>query len=240
MSGPIEQFEIKPLMPLTIADVNVSFTNSALMMVIATVIGSFFMLLAARKKAIVPGPLQSAAEMLYEFILGMIDANIGTDGRRFFPFIFTMFMFVALGNVLGLLPYSFTYTSHVAAVGTLALTTMVILVVVGLYKNGLKFLHIFCPSGTPALLMPVLVPIEMISFVSKPFSLTVRLVANMMVGHIMLKIIAGFVAMIGLAGIVPIGFDVMITIFEMGIAFLQAYIFTILCCIYLNDALHVH
>ncbi|MCK5296810.1 MAG: F0F1 ATP synthase subunit A [Alphaproteobacteria bacterium] len=240
MSGPIEQFNIVPLVELEIAGIDVSFTNSALFMTLAVVICPTLLTLAMNKKALIPGPWQSLAELLYEFIGGLVKENVGQEGMKYFPFIFSIFLYICMGNLLGLLPYSFTYTSHLAAVGGLAFCSLILLTILGLKRNGVAFLHVFFPSGAPLLTSLVLVPIEMISFLSRPFSLTVRLVANMTVGHIMLKIIAGFVFGLGVFGIVPLAFASIIIVFETGIAILQAYIFTMLCCIYLNDAIHVH
>lgn len=241
MASPMEQFNIKPLVPLEIGGIDISFTNSSLFMVIAVVCAVLFLALSMRKASVIPGTAQSLAEMTYEFVGGIIQENIGAEGKKYFPLIFSIFIFVAFGNVLGLFPYSFTFTSHVSAVGTIALLALTINVIVGIKMHGLGWLHTFCPKGSPLIAMPILIPIEMFSFLSKPFSLTVRLVANMTVGHIMLKVIAGFVVMLGLAGgILPLFFDCLIIAFELGIGLLQAYIFTILSCVYLGDALHEH
>ena len=241
MASPMEQFNIKPLVPLEIGGIDISFTNSSLFMVISVVCALLFLALSMRKASVIPGTAQSLAEMTYEFVGGIIQENIGAEGKKYFPLIFSIFIFVAFGNVLGLFPYSFTFTSHVSAVGTIALLALTINVIVGIKMHGLGWLHTFCPKGSPLIAMPILIPIEMFSFLSKPFSLTVRLVANMTVGHIMLKVIAGFVVMLGLAGgILPLFFDCLIIAFELGIGLLQAYIFTILSCVYLGDALHEH
>jgi F-type H+-transporting ATPase subunit a len=237
----MEQFNIKPLVPLEIGGIDISFTNSSLFMVIAVVCAVLFLALSMRKASVIPGTAQSLAEMTYEFVGGIIQENIGAEGKKYFPLIFSIFMFVAFGNVLGLFPYSFTFTSHVSAVGTIALLALTINVIVGIKTHGLGWLHTFCPKGSPLIAIPILIPIEIFSFLSKPFSLTVRLAANMTVGHIMLKVIAGFVVMLGLAGgILPLFFDCLIIAFELGIGLLQAYIFTILSCVYLGDALHEH
>ena len=241
LASPMEQFNIKPLVPLEIGGIDISFTNSSLFMVIAVVCAVLFLALSMRKASVIPGTAQSLAEMTYEFVGGIIQENIGAEGKKYFPLIFSIFIFVAFGNVLGLFPYSFTFTSHVSAVGTIALLALTINVIVGIKMHGLGWLHTFCPKGSPLIAMPILIPIEMFSFLSNPFSLTVRLVANMTVGHIMLKVIAGFVVMLGLAGgILPLFFDCLIIAFELGIGLLQAYIFTILSCVYLGDALHEH
>ena len=193
-----------------------------------------------RKRTIIPSVSQSVPEVLYEFIAGLIKENVGAEGMRYFAFIFSLFTFVAFGNVLGLFPYAFTFTSHLAAVGGLSVIALLFNICVGVKKRKLGYLRTFLPKGIPLALAPLIIPIEMISFLSKPFSLTVRLVANMTVGHIMLKIIAGFVMVLGFAGIVPLAFDGVIIVFEIFIALLQAFIYTVLSCIYLGDALHEH
>lgn len=242
MSGPIEQFEIKPVVSLPKVDgIDLSFTNSSLFMALGVVVCSAFFIIAMRKKNLIPTKLQSVAEIVYELITGMVNEMVGPAGRKYVPFIFTLFMFVVLGNLLGLLPYSFTYTSHFAAVGSLSVFAILVTVFVGLKKRGLNWFTNFFPSGTPIAIAPILIPIEIISFCSKPFSLTVRLTVNMMVGHIMLKVIAGFIYDLSFwGGWLPLVFISLLTVFEMGIAVLQAYIYTILTCVYLNDALHAH
>ncbi len=253
--SPMDQFKIKELIPLKVDNFNLnvaghqldfggldlSFTNSSLFMLLAVICSILFITLSMRKASVIPGTAQSLAEMTYEFIGGVINENIGEAGKKYFPLIFSIFMFVAFGNVLGLFPYSFTFTSHVTAVGSIAVLALIINVIVGIKSHGLGWLHTFCPKGSPLIAIPILIPIEIFSFLAKPFSLTVRLAANMTVGHIMLKVIAGFVVMLGLAGgILPLFFDCLIIIFELGIGLLQAYIFTILSCVYLGDALHEH
>ncbi|MBP3403521.1 MAG: F0F1 ATP synthase subunit A [Alphaproteobacteria bacterium] len=242
MSGPIEQFEIKPVISLPKVDgIDLSFTNSSLFMALGVVVCSAFFIIAMRKRNLIPTKLQSVAEIVYELITGMVNEMVGPAGRKYVPFIFTLFMFVVLGNLLGLLPYSFTYTSHFAAVGSLSVFAILVTVFAGLKKRGLNWFTNFFPSGTPIAIAPILVPIEIISFCSKPFSLTVRLTVNMMVGHIMLKVIAGFIYDLSFwGGWLPLVFISLLTVFEMGIAVLQAYIYTILTCVYLNDALHAH
>ncbi|MBR1944839.1 MAG: F0F1 ATP synthase subunit A [Alphaproteobacteria bacterium] len=242
MSGPIEQFEIKPVISLPKIDgIDLSFTNSSLFMALAVGVGSVFFITAMRKRQLIPTKLQSVAEMVYELVSGMINEMVGPEGRKYIPFIFTLFTFVVLGNLLGLLPYSFTYTSHFAAVGTLSVFSILVTVFIGLKKRGLNWFTNFFPSGTPIAIAPILVPIEIISFCSKPFSLTVRLTVNMMVGHIMLKVIAGFIYSLSFwGGWLPLAFISVLTVFEMGIAVLQAYVYTILTCVYLGDALHAH
>ncbi len=242
MSGPIEQFEIKPVISLPKIDgVDLSFTNSSLFMALGVAVSVVFFLYALRRRSLIPTKLQSVAEITYEMVSGMVREMAGTEGRKYVPFIFTLFLFVVMGNLLGLLPYSFTYTSHFAAVGSLSVFAIAVTVYAGLKKRGWGWFENFFPHGTPIAIAPILVPIEIISFLSKPFSLTVRLSVNMMVGHIMLKVVAGFVYDLSYwGGWLPLVFISLLTVFELGIAILQAYIYTILTCVYLNDALSSH
>lgn len=240
MSNPMEQFVVKPIIPLQIGGVDVSFTNSALFMLLAVLTSTLLFAVCLRKRSLVPTIAQSVPEMIYEFVSSLLRENVGVEGLKYFPFIFTMFLFVAFGNVLGLFPYAFTFTSHLTAVGSLSIIALLFNVCIGIKKKKLGWLRTFLPKGIPVALAPLIVPIEMISFLSKPFSLTVRLVANMTVGHIMLKIIAGFVAALGVLGFIPILFNSCIVCFEIFIALLQAFIYTVLSCIYLGDALHEH
>ena len=239
--NPLEQFEIHRLIPIEIGGVDVSFTNSSLWMVIAITLVTLFLTLSVRRRALVPGRWQSLAELAYEFIANMIRDNVGQEGRRFFPFIFTLFMFILFGNMLGLIPYSFTYTSHIIVTVTLALTVFVGITIVGIVRHGLRFFAFFMPQGVPIAMMPLMIPIEILSYLSRPVSLSIRLFANMMAGHTMMKVFAGFVVILGLfGGWAPLLVDVALTGFEVLIAFLQAYVFTILTCLYLNDTIHLH
>jgi F-type H+-transporting ATPase subunit a len=239
--NPLEQFEIHRLIPIEIGGVDVSFTNSSLWMVIAITLATLFLTLSVRRRALVPGRWQSLAELAYEFIANMIRDNVGQEGRRFFPFIFTLFMFILFGNMLGLIPYSFTYTSHIIVTVTLALTVFLGITIVGIVRHGLRFFTFFMPQGTPIAMMPLMIPIEILSYLSRPVSLSIRLFANMMAGHTMMKVFAGFVVILGLfGGWAPLLVDVALTGFEVLIAFLQAYVFTILTCLYLNDTIHLH
>ncbi len=245
MAGPIEQFEIHPIVPIEIGGMDLSFTNSALWMVLATGAATLFLTVGARRRALVPGRMQLMAEMAYEFIANMIRDNVGDAGRRYFPYIFTLFMFILFGNLLGLIPCSFTYTSHIIVTGALAVTVIVAVTVIGIVKHGGHFFSLFVPSGVPLLMMPLMIPIEIISYLSRPVSLSIRLFANMMAGHTMIKVFAGFVVplgavTLGLGGLAPIAMNVALTGFELLVAFLQAYVFTVLTCLYLNDALHLH
>ena len=240
MANPMEQFVIKPIIPLEIGGVDVSFTNSSLMMVLAVVVSTLIMGLCLRKRSLVPNIAQSVPECLYEFVSGLLRENVGPAGMKFFPFMFTVFLFVAFGNVLGLVPYSFTFTSHLTAVGSLSLIALVINIAVGISRKKIGWLRTFLPHGVPMVFAPLIIPIEIVSFLSKPFALTVRLVANMTVGHIMLKIIAGFVVGLGIFGFVPLVFDAAIVCFEIFVSLLQAFIYTVLSCIYLSEAIHEH
>ena len=244
MANPIEQFQIKPIIPLEIGGVNVSFTNSAVMMVISVVLITAFLTLSVRSRALVPGRWQSMAEVFYEFVANMLRDNVGSEGRKYFPFIFSLFMFVLFGNLLGMLPGAFTYTSHVIVTFGMAAVVFIGVTIIGFARHGTHFLRMFFPHGAPIATAVILVPIELISYFSRPFSLAVRLFANMTVGHIILKVMGGFVVSLGafyvIPGIIPFAFLGGITVLEFGIALLQAYVFTILSCIYLHDAIHMH
>jgi len=220
--------------------VDASFTNSSLMMVL-TVLGiSAFLILGMRKHAHVPGRWQSMAELSYIFISNLMKDTVGSEGRAYFPFIFTVFMFVLFGNLLGMVPYSFTFTSHIVVTFTMALFVFIGVTLIALAKHKMHFFTFFMPPGVPMYMAPLLIPIEIISYLSRPISLSVRLFANMLAGHTLLKVFAGFVVSLGFAGIAPLVFVVALTGLEFVIAFLQAYVFAILTCLYLNDALHLH
>lgn len=240
MANPIAQFNIETIVPIHVGGADISFTNSSLYMVIAVVISTVFLTAAMSKRALIPGRMQSLAEMTFEFVANTVRDNAGAGSQKYFPFIFTLFMFVICGNLLGLTPYSFTYTSHIIVTAGLAIIVFIGVTIIGFARHGLKYLHMFFPHGAPIAAAPVIVPIELFSYLSRPFSLSVRLAANMTVGHIMLKVVAGFVAGMGILGFIPFAGVVGITILELGIACLQAYIFTVLSCIYLHDALHLH
>ena len=241
MADPLKQFEIKPLIPMDIAGIDVSFTNASLWMMIAVLTSAIFMVIATRKSAMVPGRTQVFAESMYEFIAGMVRDNIGSKGREFFPLIFTIFIVVLMGNMLGMIPYSFTYTSHIAVTMGLALSIFIFVTILGFVKHGTHFFSLFCPAGVPWALKPLIIPIEILSYLIRPVTLSVRLFANMMAGHLMLKVFAGFSVAMGVGlGILPMFFNVALIGFEFLIAFLQAYVFTILSCIYLKDAIELH
>jgi F-type H+-transporting ATPase subunit a len=242
----MEQFQVRPIIPLHIGSYDVSFTNQSLWMCIVVGAVSLFMAVAVSRRRLVPSRMQSMAEMSYEFVANMINMAAGEDGLKFFPFIFTIFLFIATSNFFGLLPGSFTVTSQIAV--TFALTALVILTVIvtGFIKHGFGFLMLFVPKA-PALMLVLLVPLEVISFCTRPMSLSVRLFANMLAGHTMLKVMAGFVIALGGAGgvlsllsVAPMALIVAVYLLEFLVAFLQAYVFAILSCIYLSEALHLH
>ena len=243
---PIHQFEIKNFWPLfSLGSYEISFTNSALYMLIIVGLASLLLIGATTRRAVVPGRLQSIAEICYEFVANTVRSSAGTEGMKFFPFVFTLFVFVLFANVIGLIPYSFTVTSQLIITVTLALLVFFIVVGYGFWKNGLHFLNLFVPKGVPKLILPAIVAIEVLSFLSRPVSHSVRLFANMLAGHITLQVFAGFVIMLGSAGILglfgatlPFIMVVLLTALEVLVAFLQAYVFAILTCIYLNDAIH--
>ncbi len=238
---PMHQFVIERIVPLEFAGIDVSFTNSSLFMVIAVILITLFTTVTMSGRAMVPGRWQSLAELSYEFIANMIRDNVGSAGQRYFPFIFTLFMFVLFLNMLGMIPYSFTVTSHIIVTFALAIVIFIGVTIIGFATHGIKFLKFFVPSGIPVALLPLLVVIEVISYLTRPISLSVRLFANMMAGHTMLKVFAGFVVGLGaIGGWAPLAFMVAFTGLEVLVAFLQAYVFAILTCIYLNDALHMH
>ncbi len=256
-TSPLEQFLIKPLIPIRFGDckaldpanpaaspgpgcLDFSFTNSALFMVIAVVLIGALMTLGVRGRGIVPGRVQSIAEMSYELVAGLIRETVGSEGRRYFPLIFTLFMFVLFGNTLGMIPYTFTFTSHIIVTFAMAIVVFVAVTILGFMRHGTHFFTFFVPPGVPIAIWPLLIPIEIISYLSRPVALAVRLFANMLAGHTLLKVIAGFVPALGIAGIVPLAFVTVLTGLEFLIAFLQAYVFTILTCLYINDALHLH
>ena len=238
---PMHQFEIKRLIELDLFGLDASFTNSSLFMVIAVVLISLFTIWSMAGRALVPGRMQSMAELSYEFVANMVRENVGTDGQRYFPFVFTLFMFVLFCNMLGMIPLSFTVTSHIIITFALAAVVFIGVTIIGFLRHGAGFLKFFVPSGVPVALLPLLVVIEVISYLTRPVSLSVRLFANMMAGHTMLKVFASFVVGLGIiGGWAPLAFMVAFTGLEILIAFLQAYVFAILTCIYLNDALHMH
>lgn len=237
----MEQFEINRLLKLDLFGLDASFTNSSLFMVLAVVLIIGFLNFAMGGRALIPTRVQSVAEMAYEFIASMVYDNTGKDGMKYFPFVFTLFIFVLVLNLLGMMPYSFTVTSHIVVTFALATLVFIVVTVIGFARHGLGFLKLFMPEGLPLALVPIIVPIEVISFLIRPISLSVRLFANMMAGHTLLKVFAGFIVSLGMVGgIVPLIATVAFTGLEFLVAFLQAMIFSVLTCIYLNDAINMH
>ncbi len=246
MADPIEQFHIVNLFPVAkIGQTEIAFTNSALFMTIAVAGISAFLLGSTAKRGLVPGRMQSMAELTYEFVAETIRSTAGKEGMRFFPFVFSLFMFVLVVNMVGLIPFTFTVTTHIVITGALALTVFFTVLIYGFWKNGLHFFNLFVPKGIPIYILPLIVLIEVMSFLSRPISHSVRLFANMLAGHITLKVFAGFVTMLTAFGVVgwigavlPLGLTIALTALETLVAALQAYVFAILTCIYLNDAIH--
>ncbi len=239
--NPLEQFEIYRILPLKFGAYDLSFTNASLWMALVCLGVLIFLSVGGRKLALVPGRWQGAAESVVGMVHDMVIENAGREGLRYFPIVFTIFIFVLFANMFGMLPYSFTVTSHVVVTFALAALVFTGVTLIALFRHGpVKFLHYFLPEGTPWWIVPLVYPLEVISFLARPISLSVRLAVNMTAGHILLKVMAGFVGIIGLLGVAPFILVVLLTGFEIGIAMLQAYIFTILTCIYLHDAIHLH
>jgi len=240
--NPMHQFEVYRIGPeINLGDINLSFTNASLFMIISSTLILLMLFLGTKKKSLVPSKMQLITEMSYTFVAKMINDTAGSKAKSFFPFIFTLFMFVLFCNMVGMLPYSFTVTSHIIITFVLAAIVFIGVTVIGFIKHGFKYLELFVPKGVPIVLLPIIVVIEIISYLSRPVSLSVRLFANMMAGHTMLKVFGGFVISLGLlGGWLPLSFSVALTGLEILVAFLQAYVFAILTCIYLNDALNLH
>ena len=241
-TNPMHQFEVYRIGPeINLGEINLSFTNASLFMTISSILILLFLFLGTKKKSLVPTKIQFITEASYTFVAKMINDTAGSSAKSFFPFIFTLFMFVLFANMVGMLPYSFTVTSHIIVTFVLAAIVFIGVTILGFVKHGFKYLEIFVPKGVPIILLPLIVIIEIISYLSRPVSLSVRLFANMMAGHTMLKVFGGFVISLGLlGGWLPLGFSVALTGLEILVAFLQAYVFAILTCIYLNDALNLH
>lgn len=242
--SPLEQFAVRPLIEFEVGTLALHVTNSAVWMMAATALVVVFTTVFIGKRAMVPGRMQSLVELAYEFVANMVRDNVGREGRPFFPFVFTLFMFVLACNMLGMLPYGFTVTSQIVVTFGLALTVFIGVTVVGFARHGLRFFHFFLPAGVPGFLAPLVIPIEVLSYLIRPVSLGLRLFANLTAGHTMLKVFAGFVAPLGafyvLPGAIPMAAVVGLTVLEFAIAFLQAYVFAVLSCIYLHDAIHMH
>ena len=243
----MHQFEIEKIIPLDLFGYDVSFTNSSLMMIVALALISGFLMYAMKARALVPSRIQSMAEIVYEYIASMVKENLGEDGMTYFPWVFSIFIFILTLNLLGMIPGNFTVTSHIIVTFALAAMVWLTATLIGFVKHGLGYLKLFVPAGVPLWLMPVIIPIELISYFIRPISHSVRLFANMMAGHIILEVFASFVVMLGLAGgifLIPAGLSLVTNValfgLELLVATLQAYVFAILTCIYLHDAVHLH
>lgn len=244
-TDPIQQFQIQRLVPIEIGGIDFSFTNSSLFMALTVAGASAFLILSSRGRGLVPSRWQSAAEMTYEFVAGTLRDSAGSEGMKFFPFVFSLFMFILVANLWGMFPYFFTVTSHIAITAAMSMAVILTVIVYGLWRNKLHFFKLFVPSGVPKVLLPFITLIEILSFISRPISLSIRLFANMLAGHITLKVFAGFVVtlsslgFVGILGaILPLIAAVALTALEFLVAALQAYVFAILTSLYLNDAIH--
>lgn len=240
MTDPLHQFEIYSLLPLKIGKIDVSFTNSSLFMLFTVVFTTIFLVGGMVRARLVPGRWQSMVEMMYTFVANLLDETAGLKGQQYFPFIFSLFMFILMGNLMGMIPYGFTFTSHIIVTFGLAMIAFGTATLIGFIRHGFHYFALFVPKGAPLYMMPLIVPIEILSYLSRPISLSVRLFANMMAGHTMLKVFAGFTIALGVFGIAPLVVNTLLTAFEILVAILQAYVFTILTCIYLHDAIHLH
>ncbi|MAI75489.1 MAG: F0F1 ATP synthase subunit A [SAR116 cluster bacterium] len=247
MNSPVEQFTIKTLYDINLMGIDVSFTNASLFMFLSIFCSIGFLYFGARKQSLIPNRIQCLVEMSYEFVANMVKENAGKGSQAYFPFVFTLFMFILFGNLLGMIPYSYTFTSQIAVTFTLAAIIFVGVTLIALFKHGFKFFTYFFPSGVPIALAPLLIPIEIISYFIRPISLSVRLFANMLAGHTMMKVFAGLIIMMGSAGgllkigaVLPLLAVIGLTGLEFLVAALQAYVFSILTCMYLHDAIHLH
>jgi F-type H+-transporting ATPase subunit a len=244
MLDPLHQFVVKPIFenhPFSLFGFDLSFTNSSAAVLMAVLVIYAILALGARNKKLVPNRLQAIGELSYKLVGDMIDNNTGRQGQQYFPFVFSVFLFVLTGNLLGMIPGMFTFTSHIIATFVIAALVFLFVTIVGFVRHGVKFFTIFAPQDIPKVLLLPLIIVELISYLSRPFSLAIRLFANMMAGHTMMKVFAGFVAILGAFwGIVPMFVNVILTGFEIVVSVLQAYIFTVLTCVYLHDAVHLH
>ena len=238
--NPFHQFEIHPIVKLSLAGHDISLTNSAIFMLFAVAAIVSFFYYAARSTSLVPEKLQNAAEVIFQFVNDTLVENAGHRSKAFFPFVFTLFTFLLALNLFGMMPYGFTVTSHIIVNFALAATIFILVTITGFVKHGTHFFSLFLPQGAPIFIAPLLIIIELFSFLSRPVSLCIRLAGNMIAGHVLLKVLASFVVMMGIGGIVPMPFMIIMVGFEIFVAILQAYIFTILTCVYLNDAINLH
>lgn len=240
MSDPLHQFEIHKLIPLNFHGIDISFTNASFFMVLSVALITIILWGGIARSKVIPGPWQSVTELIYGFVSNILDETMGTKGKKYFPFIFTIFMFILVGNTIGMLPYTYTFTSQIIVTFGLAMIAFGAATIVGFTRHGFHYLTLFVPKGAPVYMLPLIVPIEILSYLSRPVSLSVRLFANMMAGHTMLKVFAGFTVALGIFGVAPLFVNVLLTAFEILVAVLQAYVFTILTCIYFQDAIHLH
>ena len=239
--SPLDQFEINPLVNFEVGGFNLAFTNSSVSMVITVLFITLFLTLTVNPRSIVPSRMQLISELCYNFIAQLLNDTVGDQGKRYFPFVFSIFMFVLIGNMVGMIPYQFTFTSHIIVTFALATVVFIGVTILGFVNHGIRFFTFFYIPGVPFYMHPLLIPIEVISYLSRPISLSVRLFANMLAGHTLLKVFAGFVvSMPFFTGVLPLTFIVALTGLEILIAFLQAYVFAILTCLYINDAYHLH
>ncbi len=240
--NPLSQFEVNKIFDLQIGNLDISFTNSALYMALVTTFAIIFMIFATRKKSLIPGRLQTIAELTYNFIINIVRTSIGNEGNKFFPLIFSLFIFILLCNVMGMTPYSFTVTSHIIVTFALSMIAFLTITIFAITRNGLKgFFHMFLPSGVPMVMAPMIFLIEFFSYLIRPITLSVRLFANIVAGHVLLKVVAGFVVSLGLVfGFAPMIFAVIMTGFELFVAILQSYIFAVLICAYFGDVTRQH
>ena len=239
--SPLDQFEINPLVNFEVGGFNLAFTNSSVSMVITVLFITLFLTLTVNPRSIVPSRMQLISELCYNFIAQLLNDTVGDQGKRYFPFVFSLFMFVLIGNMVGMIPYQFTFTSHIIVTFALATVVFIGVTILGFVNHGIRFFTFFYIPGVPFYMHPLLIPIEVISYLSRPISLSVRLFANMLAGHTLLKVFAGFVvSMPFFTGVLPLTFIVALTGLEILIAFLQAYVFAILTCLYINDAYHLH
>ncbi|TFU06451.1 F0F1 ATP synthase subunit A [Polymorphobacter arshaanensis] len=246
MASPLEQFELHKLVTADVMGYDVSFTNSAMFMVVTVVLVGLFLVLGMRNAKLIPGRWQTAVESMHEFVVGMVDENIGPNGRKYVPFIFALFMFVLFANLIGLIPFAFTTTSHLAVTFAFASFIFLLCIAIGFARHGLHFFSLFVPPQTPIVLLPLIVMIEMISFLTRPLTLSVRLFANMTAGHILLKVFAGFIISLGLAGgiwsavaVLPMAMNIALYALELLVSVVQAYVFALLTCVYLNDSINL-
>ncbi len=239
--SPLDQFEINPLVNFEVGGVDLAFTNSSVSMVITVLFITLFLTLTVNPRSIVPSRMQLISELCYNFIAQLLNDTVGDQGKKYFPFVFSLFMFVLIGNMVGMIPYQFTFTSHIIVTFALAAVVFIGVTILGFVNHGIRFFTFFYIPGVPFYMHPLLIPIEVISYLSRPISLSVRLFANMLAGHTLLKVFAGFVvSMPFFTGVLPLTFIVALTGLEILIAFLQAYVFAILTCLYINDAYHLH